>query len=177
MRKLTFFSLLALVTTTLAFSSRTTWNVDRNYEVAFATRAAKGTFEGLNGRIQFDPNNLPASKMDVSVEVNTIETGNSTKNKHAKGKSWFHAEKYPTIRFESSAFSKDKDLFRVKGKLTLHGVSKEITIPFTFNDKGTRAVFEGSFTVNRKDYGIKGNAAGFTVGKDIVIDLKVPVKK
>ncbi|MEM6398207.1 MAG: YceI family protein [Bacteroidota bacterium] len=154
------------------------WQIDDDYTVAFDTGRAEGTFSGMDGEILFDPSDLANSSMDVTVDVATIETGNDTKNKHARGESWFDAEKYPTIRFVGDDFSRAGEGYKVSGKLTLHGNTKSIDIPFTFSPNGADSgLFEGSFTVNRKDYGIDGNFWGFVVGKEVEIKLRVPVSK
>lgn len=151
------------------------WNITQDYQIKFDTKGATGVFKDLSGNISFDPEKLDASQMKVQVKVNTIDTGNETKDKHAKGKSWFDAEKYPYIRFTSKRFTRGNAGYQVVGELELHGTKKEITIPFKFKEDNNNGVFEGSFSVNRKDYGIKGPIFGFVVGNEIDIDLSVPV--
>jgi len=177
-KKLKFVLLLFLVACLAGFITFDIgWNIDPNYSVKFAGTRAEGTFSGLAGTVQFDKNDLPHAKMDVTVAVNTIKTGNSTKDKHAKGDSWLDAEKYPQIKFTSSLFVKKAEQYIVTGTLELHGVKKEIQIPFSFSEQGNKASFTGSFKVNRKDYGINGNMMGFLVGDDFDVTLNVPVTK
>lgn len=163
--------------TAFTFSSLFNWTINEDYEVRFKGGGAEGTFSDLKGTIQFDPTNLAGSKMDVSVAVNTISTGNTTKDKHAKGKSWFHAEQYPEIRFTSKSFQTAKEGYEVSGDLVLHGETKTITIPFTFEENEAGGLFKGTFSLNRKDYGIKGPIMGIMVGSEFQVDLKVPVSK
>jgi len=153
------------------------WNIDPNYSIKFSGTKAEGTFSALKGTIIFDPHNLPASKIDVTVNANTIKTGNDTKDEHAKGSSWFDVEKYPVIKFTSSSFSKSADKYIVTGILELHGTKKKIQIPFSFTNSGGKGLFTGDFTINRKDYGINGNVFGFAVGTEFTVSLKVPVKQ
>ena len=171
-----FLGLILFISSAFTISSFQTWNIAADYNIRFEGRNAKGTFTGLNGTIQFDPSNLSTAMMDVSVNTNTILTGNKTKNKHARGKNWFEVEKYPTIRFQSSKFRKANNSYEVIGQLTLHGVTKEVTIPFQFSEQAAGALFTGNFAVNRKDYGIIGPIGNFTVGNEFKIQLKVPVK-
>ncbi len=174
---LVFFAIISFMSLT-AFThfSLKNWSISDNYEVKFQGKSAKGIFSQLNGSIIFDENNLSNSQMDVYLLANTIDTGNKTKNKHAKGKNWLHAEKFPRINFQSSSFQKTDSGYLVKGQLELHGIKKEVSIPFTFKNENERGLFEGSFSVKRKDYGIKGPLAGFTVGNTISVSLKVPVE-
>jgi polyisoprenoid-binding protein YceI len=153
------------------------WNIDPNFSIKFSGKKVAGTFSGLSGNVIFDPNNWQAAQMNVSVDVNSIKTGNTTQDDHAKGDSWFHAVKYPKISFASSSFSKTTNGYMVNGNLTLHGVTKPVSIPFQFSETQGKGLFVGNFKVNRKDYGIKGNAFGFLVGEEFSIELKVPVMK
>ncbi len=153
------------------------FNVDPNYSIRFSGKKAEGTFSGLAGTVIFDKDNLANAKIDVVVDVNTIKTGNTTKDKHAKGDSWFDAAKYPQIKFTSTAFAKNGALYMVTGMLELHGVKKQIQIPFNFSQLANKANFAGSFKVNRKDFGINGNMMGFLVGDDFDVTLNVPVSK
>jgi polyisoprenoid-binding protein YceI len=107
------------------------------------------------------------------VDVNSINTGNELKNKHARSEKWFDAERYPVIRFVSSNVSRHDSAYIVRGDLQLHGVTKQIAIPFIFVQDPDNAVFKGSFRVNRRDFGI-----GKTSGKEsdsTAIELSVPV--
>ena len=148
------------------------WKIADDYSVKFNGGDPSGEFGGLKGIISFDPANLASSKFDATIDVATINTGNGMKNTHAKSDKWFDAEKYPTIRFTSSAITKTTAGFEAKGTLDMHGVQKEIIIPFTFENN----VFKGSIQVNRLDYNINvaepaHGAASFKV------DITVPVTK
>lgn len=151
------------------------WTVDEDYAIRFDTSAASGTFKGLKGDITFDPTDLKNAQIDVNADVNTISTGNTTKDNHARNSSWFDAEQYPTIRFVSTSFTKATAGYVVTGQLTLHGTTKKISFPFTFEETATGGLFVGDFQVNRKDYGINGNAFSFAVGKEVDIELRIPV--
>lgn len=153
------------------------WNIDPNYAIKFSGSKAEGTFSGLKGTIIFDASDLAASKIDVSVDANTVKTGNDTKNKHARGDSWLDVAKYPVIRFTSSSFSQSVDKIIVTGTLTLHGTKKQIQIPFTFNNTGDKSTFVGDFKINRHDYAIEGNMFGFAVGDEFDITLRIPVSR
>jgi len=171
-----FFVTILFLCSAFTINLSQSWRISSGYNIKFSGTSASGVFKGLDGTIFFDENDLSTASMAVSVDVNTISTGNSTKDKHAKGESWFYAEKYPTITFNSSSFSKTGDDYEVLGNLTLRGVQKEITIPFKFNSQGDQGIFEGQFKVSRDAYGMKGPFFGFTVGDEFLIELKVPVE-
>lgn len=153
------------------------WNLDPAYSIKFKGTQAEGTFSGLTGRLDFDPAHLPAANMAVQVAAATIKTGNTLKDGHARGASWFNVAKYPNILFRSTAFSLAGAGYVVRGELTLHGVTKPISIPFQFTQQANKGLFIGQFRVNRKDFGINGNFFGFTVGEAFDIELRVPVTR
>jgi len=105
-----------------------------NYSVKFDGGDPSGEFRGLKGIVRFDPNNPGASQFDVSVDVATINTGNGMKNTHAKSDKWLDDEKYPEIKFTSNRITRTANGFEAKGILDMHGVQKEITLPFTFEN-------------------------------------------
>ena len=153
------------------------WKIAEDYVVEFSGSGAEGTFRGLKGTIVFDPNAPEQAQIEVAVDVRTIDTGNKTKDKHARGDSWFDAERFPEILFRSSAVTQSGERYQMTGTLTLHGTEKEITFPFSFVQTGDKGVFEGGFTVDREEYGIKGPFFGFVVGDDFEVSLKIPVTK
>ncbi|WKN42599.1 YceI family protein [Tunicatimonas pelagia] len=175
MKKQLFF-LLLILPTAFAFPIWNTWSISDDYEVRFSGSGAEGTFRGLTGTVVFNPDQLGQAQFDVSVDATTIDTGNKTKDKHARGKDWFDVEQYPEIKFRSSQITKVGEQYQMTGTLTLHGTEKEITFPFTFTENGSSGLFEGSFTVDREEYGIEGPFISFMVGDDFEVSLKVPVQ-
>ena len=173
MKKL-FYPLAALIliaASAFTFFKGQDWTIGSAYSVKFSSSDPSGAFTGLKGSISFDDKDLGASKFDVSVDVASINTGNGMQNTHAKSAQWFDAEKYPVIKFTSSQISKSSAGYEVKGTLDMHGVQKEITIPFTFKDN----TFSGSFQVNRNDFNL--NPDNKKAGSDIKVEVKVPVTK
>jgi polyisoprenoid-binding protein YceI len=99
--------------------------------------------------------------------VNTINTGIEMRDNDLKKETYFNAEKYPTINFASSSVSADK----VTGNLTIKGVTKEINIPFTATPRSNGYLFEGKFSISRKDFGVGGSS--FVLSDHVDIELKV----
>lgn len=152
----------------------TSWQVKENdYSVKFSTKGASGTLSGLKGTIAFDLTDLANSRFDVTVDVNTIDTGIGLKDKHAKAENFLDADNYPTIRFASSTITPSDGGFVATGQLTIKDVSKEVTIPFTFDEQGDEGVFRGTFELNRKDYNLEKNK----IGEIIQVELVVPVNR
>lgn len=176
MKNLSFLGLVGAIILFSAFtvSNSMSWTIAEGYSIKFTSKDPSGVFKDLKGDIQFDEDNLEASKFDVQIDVASINTGNGMKNRHAKGKKWFNAKEFPTINFTSEKFAKTDAGYEVTGILEMHGVKKELTMPFTFENN----VFESSFTVNRIDFGI-GSTKGMSkkVPLDIKLDVSVPVTK
>lgn len=165
-------AVLIIIASAFTFVASLDWKISDKYSVKFQSGDPSGEFTGLKGTIQFDANNLAASKFDCTVDVATINTGNGMQNTHAKSEKWLDATKYPVIHFTSKSITKTASGFEAKGTLDLHGVQKDITLPFTFDNN----VFAGSFEVNRMDYNI--NTAEPKHGASVLkVSLNVPVTK
>ena len=163
-----------IVLSAFTFKSSVNWKISDGYSVKFSGTDAEGIFKDLEGDVQFDNTNPESSSFMFTVAVNSINTGKGMKNKHAVSDKWFDAEKYPNITFKSSSVSKAGDAFIVTGVMNIHGVSKEMTIPFAFNNNS----FSSQFSVNRMDFGV-GTMEGMSkkVSNEIKLDVTIPVTK
>jgi polyisoprenoid-binding protein YceI len=167
---------LLAVTAVFAFTVLAqNWKITDKYNIQFSSNDVGGIFKTFTGSIAFDEANLAAAKFDVTIDVNSINTGNGLQNKHAKSDEWFDAAKYPAIKFTSTRIVKASAAYQVTGNLQIHGVTKEFTIPFTFKKAGAGATFNGSFTINRSDFKI--GKPGGEVAEQIKVDVAVPVTK
>ncbi|CAH1000645.1 Protein YceI [Neolewinella maritima] len=110
------------------------YTITEDYSIRFDGSGAEGTFRGLSGTIVFDPNDLASARMDVRLESATIATGNTTKDRHARGEKWFDVERYPYISFVATDFMRDAAGYVAEGELTLHGVRKTVRLPFTLTE-------------------------------------------
>ncbi|MEJ6798568.1 MAG: YceI family protein [Crocinitomicaceae bacterium] len=162
-----------LILSAFTINSSINWTISEGYEIKFSssTGDTEGIFKTINGDIQFDENDLTSSKFDFKVDVNSINTGNGMKNKHAISAKWFDAEKFPNIQFQSSKFSKTKTGYSVTGTMKMHGVNKEMTLPFTFSNN----VFKSIFSVNRIDFNIGESME--EVSDYIKLEVSLPVAK
>jgi polyisoprenoid-binding protein YceI len=145
--------------------------VDADNSVTFIIKNfgvnTKGEFKGLKGTIKWDAANPANSSFNVSVDVNTINTGIDLRDNDLKKETYFNAEKYPTINFVSTTVNGDN----VTGNLTIKGVTKEISIPFAVTPAGSGYLFEGKFSLNRKDFGVGGGS--FVLSDHVDVTLKV----
>ena len=144
------------------------------YNIEFSGTDAKGIFKSLTGDVVFNENELETSQFHFSIDVNSINTGNGMKNKHAVSDKWFDAKNYPTIDFKSSKFSKIDNGYQVTGVMEIHGIKKEMNIPFTFDNN----IFKAAFSVNRLDFNV-GTMKGMMkkVSNEIKLNISIPIKE
>lgn len=166
--------LFLLLTSTVAFASVkfALWKVkEQAYAVKFTSNRADGSFKGLKASINFDEANPSVAKITATINTNTAETGNGLKNKHVKQA--LNAEKYPLIKFESTAVSKKGTSYEASGNLTVNGQTKAIKMPFQFIKNGDDATFNSQFSILTEDYKIEKWGSPKTVN----IEISVPVTK
>lgn len=143
--------------------------------ISFSGTGADGTFSGLEGTIIFDPDNPEEANFNVLLDATSISTGNKTKDKHARGKNWFDVNNYPQVGFASSQVRSVGTSFELDGIIEIHGVKKEITIPFNFQTSEDVGTFTGSFVLDRNDFEIFGPFFGFVVGDEFKVALVISV--
>ena len=170
MKKLVFsaITLLAL-STVFAFTTLQNWKIKETHQISFSSNEVNGVFKTFTGTIAFDAADLAKSKFDLTLDVASINTGNGLMNKHAKGKDWFNAEKFPSIKFTSSKIEKSGTDFKAIGTMEMHGIKKDFTVPFSFK----KNIFKADFSVNRTDF--KVGKAGNDVSAVLKIDASIPV--
>jgi polyisoprenoid-binding protein YceI len=162
------------------------WELDpENSSVGFACKHVftnvRGMFQQPSGSITLDEATPANSKLNATINVNSITTGVEERDTHLKGPDFFDAAKYPVITFVSTGFSKSSPTsYAVTGNVTMHGVTKPVTLAVTappaFNHAGgIRRGIEGTMSVNRKDFGLRwefpGEGAGVVVGDTIKITI------
>ena len=138
--------------------------------------ATGGDFKGLAGNIKFDPANLPSSDFNVSVDAGTVDTDIESRDKDLQKSEYFDVKNYPRLSFQSTKITKtNKDgYFYMFGNITIKGVTKEIKFPFTATAKDDGYLFEGSFKLNRRDFGVGGKS--LSMADDLNVSLSVFAK-
>lgn len=136
-----------------------------------------GTFEGLSGTILFDPSNLSTANFDVSVKSKTIDTDIEGRDNHLRKADYFDVENFPKLIFKSTKISKTNkpEYLYMFGNITIKGVTKEVTFPFTYTPKDGGYLFEGEFKLNRRDFGVGGKS--FSLSDELTVSLSVFAKK
>jgi len=153
-----------------------------SFQIRHLVSQVRGRFNEFSGTVQLDPKNLPASSVELHIKAASIDTGVADRDKHLRSADFFDVEKFPEITFKSESIKPaGKDTYNVTGTLTMHGVSKKITLPVTYGGQAkdpwgnTRAGFETETTLNRKDYKIEWNKALDTGGALLGDDVKVAI--
>jgi polyisoprenoid-binding protein YceI len=121
-----------------------------------------GTLPGATGTLSFDPKALAATKLDVSVPVASVSTTNKTLDEELVSADWFDAAKYPTMRFVSTKVTKTgANTADVTGNLTLHGVTKPVTLKAKFKAANVNPMkkvytlgFNATGTIKRTEFGV-----------------------
>jgi len=179
---------LAQLLPALAAAETAIYKVDANHSsVGFTIRHfvsnVPGRFGDFSGVIKYDKQNPAASSVELTVQAASIDTDNEDRDNHLRSADFFDVQKYPTLTFTSTKVAaRDADTLDVTGNLTLHGATREVTIPVEVlgtmkGPRGEKAGFETSFTLNRKEYGIVWNRvfdAGSTLlGDEVRVNVSV----
>jgi polyisoprenoid-binding protein YceI len=135
-----------------------------------------GKFTGIQGTINFDPQNPAKGNFDVTVDAGSINTDNSMRDKHLKGESYFDIAEYPNIHFVSTGIEAgtNSEMFILTGKLTIKNTVREIKFPFAATSTGDGYIFKGSFKIKRKDFNVGGTS---TISDELEVSLNVQAKK
>jgi len=132
----------------------------------------QGRFNNFEGTFSFEPANMPASKVQVTVNTRSLDSNHAERDKHLKGSQFIDAGKFPTATFVSTKVSPmDNGKFTITGDMTLNGVTKKVDINAALIGTGEdpwgnyRAGFEGTTRLQVADFGIP------VVGASSYVDL------
>jgi len=171
-----------------------TYTIDPTHtQVGFVARHAmvtkvRGAFDDFAGTVVFDAADPAATAVTVTIQAASINTRNAQRDEHLRSNDFLAMDGHPEITFVSTGLRQTGDAtFDLVGDLTVKGVTNSITIPFTYEGTATdpfgnlRLGFEGSVTINRRDYGVTWNAAletgGFLVSDKIALEFEVSAIK
>ena len=130
-------------------------------------RTVEGNFTGMKGNVSFEENDLSVCTFDVCIDAASVDTDNQKRDDHLRKDDFFGVGQFPTICFVSESVSKSKKGYLANGKLTMHGITKSVEIPFTFDG----STFVGNFEVKRKDYGVGNSYGNFMVGNRVKVEI------
>ena len=185
--------LIALFSITLV-SAQSKWNIDPSHSsIRFAVdhmviSEVEGIFSKYEGTVITTKEDFSDAKINFTVDVNSVNTDNAKRDEHLRGADFFETDNYPKMTFMSTSVTKtDIGNYHLKGKLTLHGVTKEITLAMTYGGTtkdpwgNTKAGLKVTGVINRTDFGLKYNsvleAGSLMIGEDVTITAKVELAK
>lgn len=166
------------------------WDIDVTHSaVGFSVRhlvisKVRGTFDKFAGTLEVDPADLSSAKVDVTIEANSINTREAQRDAHLRSPDFFDVEKFPALTFKSKGVKLlSKDELEILGDLTIHGVTKEVTLKTEYLGAnkdpwgGDRIGFSAKTQVLRSEFGLTWNQAletgGVVVSDKIEIELEV----
>jgi polyisoprenoid-binding protein YceI len=147
----------------------------------------EGEFKTFSGKALLEEKDLTKSQVEFSIDVGSIDTGSGDRDKHLKSAEFFDVQNHPKITFKSSKISKAGKGYKLKGELTIRGVTKEVTLDATLSEPIVnpwgKQVRGGKISgkIKRGDFGITWNKpldkGGLVVGDDVTIDIKLELNK
>lgn len=145
----------------------------------------RGTFDDWKADLSLDPHELTRSSVEADIDASSIDTGVEDRDNHLRSADFLDVEKYPRIRFKSTAVEKAGDKYRVKGDLTIRDTTRPVTLEVEALGTGKdpwgnqRMGFSASTRINRKDFGLAWNQAletgGVLVGEEITVEIETEV--
>lgn len=177
----------------LALAATSAFKIDASHSsVAFAVRhmvisQTRGQFTNVAGTVSLDEADVARSAVEATIDAASIDTAVADRDAHLKSPDFLDVARYPTLTFRSTKVARaGKDALRVDGELTLHGVTRPVTLDVTMTPevKGmtgeTRRGFSATTKLSRKDFGLTWNKlveAGPAVGDEVTVTLDLEAVK
>ena len=168
---------------------KTTYHLDPPHTtIEFVVRhlmitKVRGHFTKFDGTLELPSGSDVPSSISVTIDAASIDTREEQRDAHLRSADFLEVEKYPQLVFRSDRVEGTPAEFKAYGTLTLHGVTRDVTLDGTFEGRtgdpwgGTRVGYSAHTTINRKDFGLTWNAAletgGVVVGDEVRIELNV----
>lgn len=143
----------------------------------------RGEFRDFAGTIMMDESDITKSSVNVTIKTASINTHDDKRDSHLRSADFFDVEKHPEITFKSKKVEKIGNSYKLTGDVTIRGVTKEVSVPFTLVGPvqdpwgNKRIAAQATFTVNRQDFGVSWNktldTGGLLVGDEVTIALEV----
>jgi polyisoprenoid-binding protein YceI len=114
----------------------------------------KGVFQKFTADVDFAPETLASSRIDVQIDMNSVDSKDKDRDTTIRGKDVFDVAHNPTAHYVTKSITKTAAGFSAVGALTLHGVTKDVPIEFQFVSQPAGAKLSGSAKLNRLDFGV-----------------------
>jgi polyisoprenoid-binding protein YceI len=137
-----------------------------------------GDFKDISGTVTLDTADASKSSVELTVPVASLDTRNEKRDQHLKSPDFFNAAQFPAITFKSTKIEGAGDTYKVTGDLSIHGVTKPITVDFKKGGEGkggkgeVRGGGETRFTIKRSDYDMKFMAGALGDDVNLILSLE-----
>lgn len=183
--------LVALLFTAGSALAQTTWSIDKAHsKIGFsiphmAISEVEGNFRDFEASVVSKSADFHGAEVTFTAKTASIDTDNERRDNHLKSPDFFDAEKHPELTFKGSLV-KEGGKYKLKGNLTMHGVTKPIEFDVTYGGtmntgRGEKAGFKIAGTINRQDYGLtwanKTPTGELVVGDEVTIIGKIEIDK
>ena len=128
---------------------------------------ADGHFSRFSGDVMVDPAVLTTGRITLTIDAASLDTGIEMRDNHLRSSDFFDVTRFPTVAFQSVRIEASGRRATVVGRLTLHGVTREIAVPIDVQITNTALVASGEFIVNRGEYGINYNSFVNPIGNEV----------
>ncbi|MGI4833407.1 MAG: YceI family protein [Janthinobacterium lividum] len=173
----------------------TTWLIDPLHsEVQFKIKhlvisTVTGAFNSFEGSAQTEGDGFENAQVEVSMQVDSVNTGQDARDQHLRGDDFFNSAQFPTITFKSTAFTKagGGEHYQLTGDLTIKGVTKPVTFDVEHGGTAvdfygnTKAGFEATGKINRKEFGLTWGgiteAGAIVVGEEVKLIMNIQLAK
>jgi polyisoprenoid-binding protein YceI len=182
--KLIFTGILCSLAFALCASGADTYKVDPVHSSVvfsikhFGVTDFYGDFKQISGTVTFDAADPSKSSVELTVPVESLDSRNEKRDQHLKSPDFFNAKQFPALTFKSNKIERTGDSYKVSGDLTIHGVTKPITVDFKKGADGkggqgeTRGGGETRFTIKRSDYDMKFMTGPLGDDVNIILSLE-----
>jgi polyisoprenoid-binding protein YceI len=128
---------------------------------------ADGRFARFSGDVMVDPAVLAGARVSLTIDSASLDTGIEMRDNHLRSSDFFDVERFPTVAFQSVRIEAAGRRATVVGRLTLHGVTREIAVPIDVQITSTALVASGEFIVNRGEYAMNYNSFLNPIGNEV----------
>jgi polyisoprenoid-binding protein YceI len=173
------FAIAAFAVAGSALAAPPAWTVNKaasriNFVSSFEGGGFVGQFDRWDAQIAFDAKDLANSKAVVTVQTASAKTGDGDRDEALPSNDWFASSKFATATFTSTGFkSVGGDNYQVTGNLSLKGVTKPVTLPFTLKVAGKSATADGTVNIDRSLFGI--GQGQFKGGDSVPLSVQVKI--
>jgi len=194
LRKSAIFTALVAFAAAAASAQVSKWQIDPAHSEADFTikhmgiSNIHGRFGNINGALDLDDKDITKSDVNATVDITSVDTGVAQRDTHLKSPDFFDASKYPTMTFVSKSLSNNNGQLQLTGDLTIHGVTKPVTLALDGPSKEqldpygkVRRGFSATTTIHRQDYGLTWNgnlkSGDVVLADDVKVELDIELIK